>query len=230
MSESLKESILSRGYWEIKIRPMRFGINRIPKIADLYPLLQKTFVSLRGWDFPHVGHKSEFLIGEDWIKHEFDWQHHRSILYFFQSGQFYYLEALPEDWRDKSTLWPKHEMWEPGQLLGVGETIFRFTEIFEFVSRLVLTGIYENAVKLDVKLGNIENRQLYVDTKNKWPFDYARKTAMPNLVYKSELKKEELVSNTKALAIKASIYLFERFGWDATEEIVGDWQEKALRF
>ena len=46
--------IRSRGYWRVVIRPTTFQEHRVPRYADLFPIIEKNSVQLRGWDYPHI--------------------------------------------------------------------------------------------------------------------------------------------------------------------------------
>jgi hypothetical protein len=46
--------IHTRGYWHVVIRPTSFEEKHIPDYADLFPIVEKHSVQLRGWDYPHV--------------------------------------------------------------------------------------------------------------------------------------------------------------------------------
>ena len=64
---TILEKIRARGHWRVVIRPGRFEEKRIQDIAALYPLIQKTSVELRGWDFPHVNPHSNPRLDVDWV-------------------------------------------------------------------------------------------------------------------------------------------------------------------
>src|SRR3989337_3033873 len=103
---TLLEKIKSRGYWRVVIRPGRFVEKRIRDITVLYPIIQKTTVELRGWDFPHVDPHINPHIDVDWVGQESEWEEFLEIWRFYRSGQFVDLAGIPEDWRDQSKLWP----------------------------------------------------------------------------------------------------------------------------
>ena len=67
MSELL-EKIRSRGYWRVVIHPASFVEKQVANISDLYPLLQKIAVELRGWDYPHLDVHTPLHIDKAWIQ------------------------------------------------------------------------------------------------------------------------------------------------------------------
>ena len=55
------DKIRTRGYWRVLIRPTQFDENHIADYSDLFPIVEKNSVQLRGWDYPHIDHRSQPL-------------------------------------------------------------------------------------------------------------------------------------------------------------------------
>jgi hypothetical protein len=85
-TSDLLEKIRSRGYWEVAIHPGRFDHKRVTSLGHLYPLLQKTAVSRRGWDFPHLDAHQRTHRDIDWIGEETDFANRLESWRFYQSG------------------------------------------------------------------------------------------------------------------------------------------------
>ncbi|MGH7807080.1 MAG: hypothetical protein ACRENT_03215, partial [Thermodesulfobacteriota bacterium] len=181
------DKIRSRGYWRVVIYPTRFIKDRISPITVLYPLVEKTSVQLRGWDFPHVDRKQDPHIDLDWISQEVDWNHSVEVWRFYQSGQFIHYAGIGSDWRDQSGLWPADKGWTPGALLGIVHTVFRFTEIFEFASRLALTDAGDEQMHIEVTLSGLQGRKLFVDSERREPFFSDYKASIKELPYSVDL-------------------------------------------
>ena len=96
----------------------------------LLPTVQRCVVQIRGWDFPHLSNQVEIERQADWIGQSSEWEHLLEAWRFYQSGQFVDLSGIWEDWRDQSSLHPAGGDWRQGQTLGVGDALFRLTEIF----------------------------------------------------------------------------------------------------
>ena len=224
MSELL-EKIKSRGYWQISIRPRSFNQNRVADISMLLSLLSRCVVQIRGWDFPHIDQRSYPEFGNDWVGQESDWDYHKGIWRLYQSGQFVYLVGMAIDWREESNIWPADTVQKPMTLLGVGDTIFTFTEIMEFASQLAMTDAGDDAMHIDVKVVNIQGRFLYVDSPRRMPFTNPYRTSMTEFQYSKDISRSELLSSYKSNAIDASVQLFKRFGWNAQKEILQDWYQ-----
>jgi len=166
----------------------------------------------------------------DWIGQEFEWQHYISSWRFYQSGQFTHISGMPVDWRDQSHFWPADEQWRPGAWLGVGDTIFTLTEVFEFAARLALSDAGDEQMHISVTVGNLRERLLYVDTQGRWPFIYRPyQASIEKFPYSVELTRSDLVAEPRDLALQAAIELFKRFGWDTTIDILRDWQSEMIR-
>jgi hypothetical protein len=226
---TLSNEIRSRGYWEVAIRPAHFAAKRLPDISSLYPIVSKTFVTLRGWDFPHVEPSAKTRINIDWIGQEFVWEIHLSAWRFYQSGHFIFLGGMPVDWRENSSIWPASDDWEPGSLLGVGDAIFRFTEIFEFAARLAQSEAGDDPMHVDVTVGNLKDRCLYAERGTSWLPYPKHQTSMDEYRCSEELSQAELLATARQTALRAANELFKRFGWETTIADLQAWQEKIMR-
>lgn len=226
MRSDLHNKILSRGYWQVIIRPVTFKEKRVEDIASLFPLVEKTKVSLRGWDFPHIDYKVPYQIDVDWIGQEMEWQHHKSVWRFFQSGQFFHVAALPLDWRDESTIWPTDANWKPGVLLGVGDTIATLTEIFEFAARLALTDAGDEVMYVDVVVGNLQNRFLYIDSHKRLPLDWEYRASVAKYPYRASIGRLSLISGSRDVALETARDIFKRFHLNIDLETLRSWQEE----
>ena len=224
MSELL-EKIRSRGYRRVVIRPGNFVEKRVSNISALYALLQKSSVQLRGWDFPHLDTQNELHIDIDWIGQVVDWSYHIELWRFYQSGQFVHISALAEDWLGEST----HTVWNPGHLLSVERTVFRFTEIFELASRLALTEAGDELMHVEILVNGLGGRALRVNPETRMPFPISMKASIKELPYKVDLSRIQLITAPRDLALRPALELFRHFGWDPSLEILRDIQGELFR-
>lgn len=225
MSELL-EKIRSRGYWKVVIHPATFMEKRVSNIAELYPLLQKISVQLRGWDFPHLDTQTKLHIDKDWIGQDPEWEEYLELWRFYQSGQFVDFMGLDEDWRDQSKLRPPPGDWKPCLFLDVKETVFQLTEIFEFASRLSLTEAGDDQMHLEIAVSGLKDRLLRVEPR-RVPLR-PRKASIQEFPYSVDLSRTELITASRELALKPAVELFQRFGWDPGLDILRDMQYKFL--
>lgn len=216
---SLIQKLKSRGYWRVVIRPTDFVAERIANINDLTAIIQKHAVEMRGWDFPHLGNESP-KIGVDYIEKEVDWQHTLEFWRFYQSGQFVHYAGFFEDWRDQSGLYPGGPQWKAGQALGIGDSVARFTEIFEFASRLALTPAGGKEMEVQISLQGLENRQLYNDDRSRILFARSFTSALKEFPQRQVLSQTELTARPRELAAAVATKLFQRFGMDPKGDLV----------
>lgn len=226
---SLLERIKSRGYWRVVVRPQTFIEKRISEITDLYPIIQNTSVNLRGWDFPHLDHHSQVHIDIDWIGQDSEWETFLEIWRFYQSGQFVDIAGMHEDWYDRRGSIPAVlEDWRPGLILGIGNTLFRFTEIFEFAARIAMTQAGHDTMHIEISVNNLAGRKLWVDDPNRVPTFHDYTASIRELPYEIDLSRTELIAAPRELALEPATELFRRFGWNPSQGILRD-QQKKLR-
>ncbi|MDE1818698.1 MAG: hypothetical protein KGI19_08860 [Thaumarchaeota archaeon] len=96
--------------------------------------------------------------------------------------------------------------------------LYTITEIFHFASKIVSSGVYDDALLISIKMHNAENRILqFVDTMR---FLHSEYTCRVNDI---EVKKTpmipDLLSNWQDMAIESTIELFELFNWHSPDII-----------
>ncbi len=225
MSEILNK-IKTRGYWQVIIKPTEFIADRIKDISVLFPILQKHYVYIRGWDYPHLEDKNSLHIDTDWVSQDSEWMHNKSSWRFYQSGLFVHLHGMSFDWRDESDVWPGDADWCPSQYIGIGNTIFTFTEIYELASRLSMSEAGAEHMDVEITIFGLNNRKLYLDSSNRHPLDNIYEAHLDTLPIINKISRQELVAKTKEYAIESSIEFFRRFGWNPTFEIIKNWQDE----
>ncbi len=222
MSELLNK-IKTRGHWRVLIRPNRFVENRIPVISDLYRILEKTSVRLRGWDFPHLDPSAQPHVDANWVGQEFEWDMYLEIWRFYQSGQFVHISGMPSDWRDQSGLSPVDQNWKPSAWLGIGDTLFTFQEVFELAARLALTAAGDEQMRVEVTASGLEGRALLVDSHRRLPMFREHRASIHELPYKIDIGQADLVADPREFALKAAVELFRRFNWEPSLQMLQEW-------
>ena len=203
------KKIKSKGYWEINIHPDIYNSQRIEK-QRIKEIIRSAIVELRGWDYPHFrdseGEPYPILNG---IEKYIDWSNHIEFWRMTQSANFYHLLALREDWIEDVQNMEKK--W-----LGVFNTLYTLTEIFEFTKRLARQNIFDENIIIEVKLYDLENRILVVDSSNKAPFLWEKKARIeePWSYHKNLFSVNDMLSKADELALDAFIDLVYLFGWD----------------
>ena len=226
MSELL-DKIRSRGHWRVLIRPANFEKHRVSEITDLYPILQKTAVRFRGWDFPHVAIE-ETLVFENHIGQDTEWDIFDELWRFYQSGQFIHYSGFIEDRLDRHKSWQPPHGWKPSVSLDPVGVIFRCTEIFEFAARLTFTEAADDQTHLEISANGINQRILRSETgRLNLPGIY--QCQIENLDLKYDYPNVHLVANARELALEPIKELFNRFGWNTDKSLLKDIQSELLR-
>lgn len=220
------EKIKSRGYWEVIIRPSDFRKDRIPELQELKRIVTQSAVMLRGWDFPHMDSRNPIQLGVDWVQQKVDWSTHVEHWRFYQSGQFHYLGSIHDDWLDQSIWGKSPENWQVGAFLSITDTVFRFTEVFEFAARLAMTEASGELMNINITLSGLKNRRLRMDNPTRAWFGYEYDCFIESFPQKISVSRQELVGESKSLALKASQQLFMRFNWTPAIEVLRGMQEE----
>jgi hypothetical protein len=217
--DEIIKKIKSKGYWEINIRPDIYNSQRLErqKIKDI---VRSAVVELRGWDYPHFrdseGEPYPILDG---IEKIIDWSNHIEFWRMTKSANFYHLLALREDWMkdvEYQNIWSKGDELKGEKWLGVLGTLYTLTEIFEFAKRLATQNIFDDNVIIDIKLYDLKNRQLVVDSYNRVPFLSPRiaKITEPWKYYTQSFLVNDVQNKPDQLALDAFLDLIYFFEWE----------------
>jgi hypothetical protein len=215
MNKELIEKIKSRGYWRITFQPLIYKEEKL-KLGECLDIVQKNKVSLRGWDYPFVTERTGDDVGltpcnnfyEGWVS----WSSFNEYWRMYQSGQFLHYLGLNEDWKEEDS-WGNEKEIKPGEIIGItGSITYHITEVFEFLSRLAINGIYDDGVLVSISLNNTKSRKLKVMDPMRMDFlsDYK---AGDDIKYEKKYTKDELITKPKDLAFDVIIYICGRFGW-----------------
>jgi hypothetical protein len=226
--QTVLDKIRTRGYWRIVIRPTAFEENHIPNYSDLFPVVEKNSVRLRGWDYPQIDDQSQPLRGRDWVGQEFARQDEIEVWRLYTSGQFVHFFTIWGDWRDHSTVWPPEPGWKPGRFLYYIPTVYSFVEIWEFAARLALSPAGAASMRVELQLHGLQGRRL-VSTDVAVPLSGVYVTQMPDWNHLWEGSQTELISRPRELAAEAARDLFARFGLELSLEILSRIQARIGR-
>lgn len=225
----IREKIRTRGYWQVVIRPSRYQANKVANILDLPRILERSKVSFRGWDFPHLDRRHEPDIKNDYAEQATDWDMHVEYWRFHQSGQFVHLNAFIEDWASPTTLLRVAADWKPVKRFLVLSNLFRFTEIYEFASRLAVTAAGDDSMNIEIQLHLLAGRTLLLGHPDRVPFVSECRASIPDFTHQREYSTKELASQTRELALTPALELFRRFNWDVSLESLKDLQSELFK-
>lgn len=217
MNESKRNHIIkkikSKGYWEINIFPSEYKEDRI-ELNKLQQVIEKSKVSLRGWDYPHVfgkddeNEKGPYSIQTGkvlCIEKYIDWDRMIEFWRFTQSANFYHIFAIREDHDYYSKSFGKH--------LSIFSTLYTISEIFEFTRRLFTENIFTPSLKIEINLYDLNERTLVTqDPRVFIPPIY--KAISSNWSYSKEFDiKEFAKENLENLILDAFSKLVFMFNW-----------------
>ncbi len=212
MTERL-DKIQSTGYWRVSLRPTRGDEGRIPALSWCRESLAQSSVHLRGWDYPHVGHR-ELANGQDWVESGADFHGHVEYWRFYQSGQFVHHFAFEEDYElDPDQLPPGIREPSPSRRYSsILSALYRITEVFEFAARLASKNVLSPEAEISIKLAGTEGRQLFFwDLGRSLHDDYI--CNIPEITLSDTYSEDELLARADQLALTTTGGLFERFNW-----------------
>jgi len=213
------KKIKSKGFWEVNIRSDVYKSQRIEK-EKIEEIVKNSIVSLRGWSYPVFGlnRLKPYRISNG-IENVFDASDLAEFWRMTQSANFYHLLALREDWRedvDHVSLLGKKEDLKGKKWLGIIGTLYTLTEIFEFTKRLASKNIFDEKVIIEIKLHDLNERMLIVDSYNRMPFldPHIARISEPWNFQQNEFSVVELLSNSAEFAMSSFKDLVFLFGLD----------------
>jgi hypothetical protein len=104
--------------------------------------------------------------------------------------------------------------------LSITEIVLRFTEIYEFASRLALSEINTQRLCIDITVCNLGKRFLFDGRHGRVGFVTKYRADIAEFTHEQQVSKQELVSKTKELALDASRELFARFDWNPSQDFL----------
>lgn len=235
--QDVLNTVKSKGYWRINFEPLTYNENKLT-IFQCKELVEKNSLHLRGWDYPHVpqrhGDDTALEPGNNYYQGWLDWKDdkYKEFWRMYQSGQFIHYLALREDWLEEyqnKNMWADDEIFKPGETLGVVGATYQITEIFEFLSRLIADGLYEDGVNVSISLNNTQDRKLMVDQFLRMGFSTPKKTSSDKISFSKKYTKEDIVSDPMKRATEVIVHFFERFGWNPPNvDVIKEDQKKFL--
>jgi hypothetical protein len=81
-------------------------------------------------------------------------------------------------------------------------------------------------MNIEVRLCGLENRGLVIGDRKRSEFFEPYRASMAAMERKVRLPREELVAEGRQQAVAMSREMFSRFGWDASIELLSDYQRE----
>jgi hypothetical protein len=234
--EEFIKKIKSKGYWEVRVTPLKFDANLIPDRKILNDMVSKAQIRLRGWYYPHIGRWNETgqqvpSVGSNYIEGGSNWDTQIEFWRFYQSGQFIQIHAMYEDYMEGSD-WFKGRTdikeIKPGEALNTGAVTYGVSEILAFIEALTRQGVYDNGAKIEISLKGTEGRVLKIFDWNKVPLFWEYKCGTPSVDWSKEVTKDEILNDYKKIAIDAVVWIFQSFNWMDSPRGVFEEDQKKL--
>ncbi len=216
MKNDLLEKIKGRGYWRINFQPTTLQHLTQEQCTEL---IKRNAVKLRGWDLPHFPQRQGEDTGLDYSQNYcqgwIDWWAHKEFWRMYKSGQYLHYLALHEDWYEEDGMFSHlAEIIKPMTTLNViGAVEYQVSEIFEFLSRMMNEGIYDEGVNVSITLKNLKGRILRIDDERRVPLHTERRTDMDEFVFQERFIKQDVIGNVGQLSKKMCLDIFASFGW-----------------
>jgi len=227
------EKIKSRGFWEIEIRPTVYKKDHL-SLLECHEMIEKCQVRLRGWYYPHIAHHEygDVFNGDNFVEGLVDSLKHLEVWRMYQSGQFIHYLNFWEDWIEYHPY--GHIDDNAGQtannVKSILMTLYTVTEIFTFASRLASNNVFDNMLRISIKLKNANNRLLmFEDSFRALYADY--RSRMNDMSIIRDITVEDILANSANIAMGVTVEIFNKFNWlskDIEIAIKGD-QEKFLK-
>jgi len=221
--DDLLHEIKSRGHWEIRIRPSKFKDKKI-RLSDCREFVKECQVRQRGWYFPAISNKDpEFFADNDGYVGTTNWQDHKEVWKFFQSGQFIHHFGLWEDYLAEyrglfGNKDPAADKFPPGTILDVIGALFTITEIFLFASRLAKKDVFGKSLEIQLQLHNTNERKLVI-TEGLRHLNENYICQIDDIILENKtFSVDEILTNHSKLAMDTTLELFDRFNWSYDEK------------
>lgn len=222
MTEPTAAEVKEREHWRVTIRPTVFPNELLP-LSECREVVQKSQVRLRGWYYPHIGNQG-IVNGESWVESSGAFKGHFEYWRLHQSGQFAHLFAYAEDGEDVTSA----RLEQARRGLEVVTTVYRFTEILTFASRLASKGVLTPAAEISIQLTGTQGRELFFYEPGRY-LSLAYTCLVPSLTFSATVSTEDLMGRPDELALDGAVYVLERFNWhEVARGVLAEDQKRLL--
>ncbi|MFA6024379.1 MAG: hypothetical protein WC777_04160 [Candidatus Gracilibacteria bacterium] len=239
-TNELLNTIKSKGYWKVLVRPNKFESNLISSLDVAKKVIDENKVDLRGWDYPHVDRDTS-AASEDSIHSKCSSERGSEYEYwrYFLSGQFVHYFGTREDWlieeEDAEAIRQRfhfgvEEGTEPYRFLDVLSTLYRLNEIFLFTSRLAQAGYLGDSLHLEIELIGVKDRTLFFWSRDRHLRSiYTCDFPSDKITFIHDITKADIISDHARFALEDALKLFSSFNWrTASKEVFQEDQKKFL--
>ncbi|MFA6228300.1 MAG: hypothetical protein WC668_03915 [Patescibacteria group bacterium] len=225
MSELL-DKIKLKGYWRVIIRPNKYDDKLIESLSDCKKIIEKSRVSLRGWDYPHVDRQTGIISSSNNSVDSFcDWPEGPVYEYwrFYNTGQFVHYFSMREDLRlspQKVKEYQDEYGVKVDKFLSIIGALYSITEILEFSKRLLTNIENIDSLEIIIELVGVNNRMLFF-----WDIflretnrAYICKFKEDKILIKKVYSRDQICNLTNEIALDTTIEIFKKFDWDNVDK------------
>jgi hypothetical protein len=109
-------------------------------------------------------------------------------------------------------------------LLGAIDTVYRFSELFDFAARLAVTPAGADEMEVRAELRGLNSRRLWMeDPSRMWFEEYVSR--VDTIPVRVVLSRADLVAAPRRHAASAARQVFEVFGWDTNDAVIESLQQ-----
>lgn len=232
MKPGLLEEIRSRGHWRVNLRPQEIDALDSLTLRECLDQVQRADVSLRGWNYPHVPSRDDENTGVDrhgtFIEAWVDWMSHREFWRMYTSTQFVHYRAINEDWLEREHWGVSQRVvaaQRNGPTLGIVTNLWEIAEVCEFATRLHQQGkMYRSGVEMTIQVRQGtelegQGRTLRADESGRFPLSASYQNMAAVVEFRKVLSPADL-AEPKATALEAAQYIFDKFGWTPSRDVL----------
>lgn len=216
------------GYWQLVVRPRIERQERIVNFSNIWLSLRDLAVNARGWDYPHVSLHDPPGFEQNAVWQTSDWNYFVEAWCVWKSGQFLHVAGMRSDYgaTDQGAVGETLVAGEP--LVGMGDSIFRFSEMFLFAARYLDAFAQGEGGTMHIEVGGLRGRRLFVDDYSRLAFSerHIATTEHP-FVATREIEPAEAQDSLIVRARQTCAEFFQLFGGVAmSDEVMEGWQGK----
>lgn len=228
-AEDIKKKIDAIGNIKVIFEPKSFKKDLIPQ-KNLETILEKSQVSLRGWNFPHLplnnkdDSKKPYSIGNG-VEFYTHWERITELFRFYQSGQFTGKFALYEDIITELN----GQKMIPGKHLDFLSLIYRTTETVLFVKNVIEnTDIDGGIITLEInKTKERELDSIFSPTIPSFHSGYI--CQIEKIVAEEAFEREKILNHPLDIGLALIKKCFDDFNWkNYSEQMIRTHQENFI--
>jgi hypothetical protein len=210
---ALQKGFLQSSRWEVIAHPTAYK-KRVMELRELKGFVANSQVNLRGWPFPDIDHEKAGNFNSGYQSYT-DHQDKREGFRLYNTGLFVWKGTMSEE---------LHSGWK--QSLDVVSTIWRATEIWEFLKRLYEIFPAADDLSITIRLVGCQGRILRSSDYFTRIFPWHR-SSEDTIEINETLQEAELAGTSDEMARAMARHIFAVFNWmDISEDLLMHQQDK----